>query len=312
MLQIGPLGFQSPLILAPLAGYTNLPFRLLCKRHGAGYCVSEMISCHGLYYNQAATFKLAETALEEKPVSLQLFGADPSMMVDAAKRLMDFAPDMIDINMGCPVKKVTKKGAGAALLQTPALAEEIVTRVVKSVDIPVTVKTRLGVNQQSIICNEFGKRMEGAGCAALTLHARTWAQGFSGTIQQGYIKELKAALTIPVIGNGDIGSYQDAIKMMRDTGCDGVMIGRAALGNPWVFDAGGRPSSVAAICTAAIEHLELIEGYLEVDRLLGLIKNQMSKYFKGVRMASEIRQKIFAASCFTGIKELLLAIKEAS
>ena len=305
MLQIAHLSFASPFVLAPLAGYSDLPFRLLCRRYGAGYCVSEMISCHGLAYNQSNTLKLLKSTPEDRPISLQLFGADPSVMADAAEILATYSPDMIDINMGCPVKKVTKRGAGAALMADPHLAEKIVKMVVSRVSLPVTVKIRSGKDNNSINAAVVAKIAEDQGAAAITVHARTWAQGFSGLSDQRVIADVKRTVTIPVIGNGDVLTYQDGLKMLTETGCDGVMIGRAALGNPWIFRANNRPESLGEITAVAQEHLRLLEEYLPTARILGHVKSQISRYFKGVAGSSSLRQKIFAAESLTVLREIL-------
>ncbi|MDP3694760.1 MAG: tRNA dihydrouridine synthase DusB, partial [Desulfocapsaceae bacterium] len=230
MLQIADLTFVSPFILAPLAGYTDLPFRQLCREFGAGLVVSEMISCHGLAYRQANTLAMLASNPAERPVSFQLFGADPAIMGQAAAILSTFHPDLIDINMGCPVKKVTKRGAGAALMQDPPLARAIITSVIKNSRVPVTVKTRIGVDSQHISAVDFAKMAEDAGVAAVTIHGRTWAQGFTGTADWDIIAQVKQAVSCPIIGNGDIHSHAQGLEMMRQTGCDGIMIGRAALG----------------------------------------------------------------------------------
>lgn len=304
-LKIGPLDFDSPFILAPLAGYSDLPFRLLCRRYGAGYCVSEMISCHGLVYQQSKTLQMLKSVTEEKPVSFQLFGADPDVMVEAAQILASYQPEMLDINMGCPVRKVTKRGAGAALMTTPAVAQEIVTRIVKEITIPVTVKIRSGPNFDTINAVPFAMMLEDCGAAAVTVHGRTWSQAFSGTSDPKVISEVKKALKIPVIGNGDVLSLKDGFTLMRKTGCDGVMIGRGALGNPWVFTTEGRPTTVGAITTGALAHLLLIEKFLPAERVLGYIKNHMSRYYKGLHGCSQIRQDVFACQSVEQLREYL-------
>lgn len=303
MLQIAHLSFASPFVLAPLAGYSDLPFRLLCRRYGAGYCVSEMISCHGLVYGQENTFKLFASVPEEKPVALQLFGADPEIMADAAEILASNAPQMIDINMGCPVKKVTKRGAGAALMTDRKLAENILKKIVARISIPITVKIRSGKDTQSINAPVFAKMAEDSGVAAITVHARTWSQGFSGHIDPSVITHVKNAVKIPVLGNGDVLSYQDGQKMMAETGCDGVMIGRGALGNPWIFQEKGRPTHLTEILTGAREHLQLLEEFLPAERLLGHIKSQISPYFRGLPGSSTLRVKLFSAGNLQSLRE---------
>lgn len=305
MLQIASLSIPSPFILAPLAGYSDLPFRLLCREFGAGLCVSEMISCHGLVYKQKNTLKMLATVRDERPVSFQLFGADPQVMGEAAAILSEYGPDLIDINMGCPVKKVTKRGAGAALMTQPELARKITSAVIKNTSIPVTAKIRSGKNTSAIVAPEFAKMLEDQGVAAITVHGRTWAQGFSGTVDPEVIKAVKERLTIPVIGNGDVLSLDDGEKMMRDTDCDGVMIGRGALGNPWVFQREGRPEQMSDITKVARHHLELIEQFLPAEKVLGYIKNHICRYFREIHGSSMMRKAIFEARDLASLRELI-------
>ncbi len=242
---------------------------------------------------------------EERPVAFQLFGADPEVMADAAEILAAYGPDMLDINMGCPVRKVTKRGAGAALMTDPGLARSILAKIVSRVSIPVTVKIRSGKDSNSINAPAFAKMLEDTGASAITVHARTWSQGFSGQIDKEIITRVKSTVSIPVIGNGDVMSCLDGRKMMEETGCDGVMIGRGALGNPWVFQESGRPSDVRQIVIGAKAHLALIEEFLPTERVLGYIKNHMSRYFKGLPGSSALRQNIFTAPNVATIKEQL-------
>ena len=305
MLQIAHLSFASPFVLAPLAGFSNLPFRLLCRHYGAGYSVSEMISCHGLVYGQKTTLQLLASVPEERPVSFQLFGADPEVMADAAEIMAAHSPEMIDINMGCPVKKVTKRGAGAALMADRNLAENILKKIVARVSIPITIKIRSGTDANSITASIFAKMAEDQGVAAITVHARTWSQGFSGQIDPTVIADVKKAVKIPVIGNGDILSRQDGLKMMAETGCDGVMIGRGALGNPWIFKESGRPENLREIAAGAREHLRLIEEFLPAERLLGHVKSQIARYFKGLPGSSALRVEVFAAQDLQSLRNIL-------
>ncbi len=305
MVTIAGFSLDSPFILAPLAGYTDLPFRLLCRRYGAGYCVSEMISCHGITYRQKKTLGMLQTIEEEQPVSFQLFGNDPDIMAEAASIMTEYHPAMIDINMGCPVKKVTKRGAGAALMSEPQLAEQIIKKVISATHLPVTVKIRCGVNAKQINGVTFARMAEQAGVSAIAVHGRTWSQGFSGSADHTVLAEIKKSVAIPVIGNGDILNYDEGLKLMQDTGCDGVMIGRGALGNPWIFSGNNRPDSGEKIKSAALEHLDLIEQYLPADRVLGQIKNHISRYFKGLPGSSRIRQKIFSCHSVRELREVL-------
>lgn len=308
MFTIAHLRLSSPLILAPLAGYSDLPFRLLCREFGAGLCVSEMISCHGLVYQQKKTLQMLASVSEEKPVSFQLFGSDVYTMAKAVDLLNQFQPDLIDINMGCPVKKVTKKGAGAALMATPRLAEQIISEVIKNSENPVTVKFRTGVNSASETCIDFGRMAEQNGVSAITVHGRNWAQGFTGSANWHIIGRVKDSVSIPVIGNGDISSYIDAMKQMKNSGCDGVMIGRAALGNPWVFSKEGRPDSYDQILPGVWRHLELMERYLDVHRLFAMVKNHIGRYFKNLEHSSTIRKQIYDCQSFSDLQHLFTTI----
>ena len=309
-MQIGTLELSSPFILAPLAGYTDLPFRLLCREHGAGLVYSEMISCHGLVYQQRNTLEMLDTVAEERPVAMQLFGAEPEIMGKAAACLSQLPIDLIDINMGCPVRKVIKKGAGCALMRQPKLAERVIRQVRANTDLPVTVKIRLGWNHQEINGPEFAKMAEGAGAAAIIVHGRTWSDGFGGIADRAGIARVKAAITVPVIGNGDILSYRDGLAMMAETGCDAVMIGRGALGNPFIFSPEGSPGNLAAILPSLTRHLDLIERFCRPEHVLARTKNQAGRYFKGHPGSSEIRKRIYAAANFAELRLVIQQLDE--
>lgn len=308
MLEIADISLDSPLILAPLAGYTDLPFRLLCREFGAGLTVSEMISCHGLVYKQKKTLKMLASTDEDKPVSYQLFGADPAIMGEAAALLSTFQPTMIDINMGCPVKKVTKRGAGSALMQDIHLAEKILAAVVKQATVPVTIKTRKGINQEQTTALEFTRMSEATGAAAITIHGRTWAQGFTGKADWAVVRQAKAIATIPVIGNGDVLSFSQAITRMDETGCDGIMIGRGALGNPWAFAKNGRPQTLNAIVHGVLRHLELIAEHLDTKRQLAYIRNHASRYFSDFPGSSKIRHTIHSTESFHDLENFIASL----
>jgi len=303
-LQIKSLHLESPLILAPLAGYTDLAFRLLCRQFGAGLCYTEMISCHGLVYQKEKTQLLTRTVPEERPVALQLFGADPIIMGEAAALVSDMPVDIIDINMGCPVRKVTKKGAGAALMKDAYLAATIISEVCNNTNLPVTVKIRTGWNHDSTVAPDFAKMAEDSGASAIAVHGRTWSQGFVGQVDWQTIARVKKNVAIPVIGNGDVNSYQEALQFMDNTGCDGIMIGRAALGNPWVFSPEGIPTSLAKRVAGLKRHLELIQEFSNTDKILPKIKNQAGRYFKGIAGGSAIRMQIYQAGSFDEILKL--------
>ena len=301
---IGSVELDNPFILAPLAGYTDLPFRLLCRQHGAGCCFSEMISCHGLSYEQDKTLAMLATHPEERPVAIQLFGAEPAVMGRAAAMVSAYPIDIIDINMGCPVKKVIKKGAGSALMKAPGLAREIIRQVVANTDKPVTVKIRSGWSHDRINAPDFALMAEEAGAKAITVHARTWSDGFGGTVDWGVIAAVKQAVSIPVIGNGDLASYEEGEKMMAATGCDGVMIGRAALGAPWIFATEPPLVTMALRANTLSRHLVLIAQYLPAERLLGHIKSTACRYFKGAHGGAAIRNQIFAVHSFAALVDL--------
>ncbi len=291
---IGPVALDSPLIAAPLAGYSDLAFRLLCRRHGAGMVFSEMISCHGLIHRQKATFDLCRSIEAERPLALQIFGAEPESMGEAAAILAESPADVIDINMGCPVRKVVKKGAGAALMRDPALARKVIAAVVKNSPKPVTVKIRSGWNHQEKNAVEIAKIAEDEGCAAVTIHGRTWSDGFGGRVSYDDIAAVRRAIKkIPVIANGDINTPADIDTMREKTGCELMMIGRAGLGNPWIFAAKPRPTTPAALMNAALELLDLMERHAACAPGRG--KNIISRFARGFAGAAKLRQEIFSA-----------------
>lgn len=303
-MQLKSLILETPLILAPLAGYSDLPFRLLCRKYGASLCYTEMISCHGLVYDKNMTLQMTRTVPEEKPVALQLFGADPVKMGEAAEIVSAMDIDIIDINMGCPVKKVIKKGAGAALMKNPRLAASIINAVSRKTEKPVTIKIRTGWNHDTIVASEFARMAEDNGASGVAVHGRTWSQGFAGPVDWQTIARVKKNISIPVIGNGDIGTYQQAMDTLERSGCDGIMVGRAALGNPWVFSPEGTPVTLMGRMNGLRHHLELIQKYYDPDKILARIKNQAGRYFKGIAGGSFIRRKIYNAMNFSEILAL--------
>jgi tRNA-dihydrouridine synthase B len=263
-----------------------------------------MISCHGLVYNKKKTLLMTQTAAAERPVALQLFGADPEKMGEAAAIVTDMDIDIIDINMGCPVKKVVKKGAGAALMKNPDLAAAIIRQVCRKTSLPVTVKIRTGWNHDAIVAHTFAKMAEDNGASGIAVHGRTWAQGFGGTVDWQTISRVKNSVSIPVIGNGDITTYKEAKAFLASSGCDGIMIGRGALGNPWVFTPEGTPTTLAERMEGLQRHLQLISKHTDPDKILAKIKNHAGRYFKGIRGGSSIRRQIYAAPNFAALLEL--------
>lgn len=234
-LRIGNVEVDNNLILAPMAGVTDLPFRLLCREQGCGLLYTEMVSAKAILYQNKNTFALLKMEPSEHPIALQLFGSEPEVMAEAAVMLEREPFDILDINMGCPVPKIVNNGEGSALMKNPKLAQEIVSAVAKAVKKPVTVKFRKGFTEDCINAAEFAKVLEFAGAAAVAVHGRTRQQYYSGRADWDSIRQVKEAVSIPVIGNGDVTSPESAQRMLLETGCDGVMIGRGARGNPWLF-----------------------------------------------------------------------------
>ncbi len=311
-MQIRELTLDGSLFLAPLAGYTDLPFRLLCREHGAALCYSEMVSCHGLCFGQQKTLALLQSDPGDQPLAVQLFGSEPEIMGRAAALVNDHPVQLIDINMGCPVRKVVRKGAGAALMKDPDRAAAIIRAVCANTTLPVTVKFRSGWNSDAITAPEFAQVAEEAGAAAVTVHARTWAQGFGGRADWRVIGRVRQAVSIPVIGNGDILCSEDGQRMMAETGCDGVMIGRGALGNPWVFSSKGRPATLAERLPAMRRHLDLARRYLPKHQAPFRVRNHAVRYLTGIRGASRIRQQIMACHDLDALATLLQELAHAT
>ncbi len=234
-MQINELRLDGRVILAPMAGIGNLPFRLLCRKFGAALVSSEMISCHGLIRNQPNTLELLATHPDEHPVAFQLFGADPEVMAEAGLKIVEAGGDLVDLNFGCPVPKVVRHGGGAAMLKEPGRLQAIVAACVRKSPRPVTVKIRAGWEQDRVNAVEIAQRVEDAGAAAITVHARTRSQKFEGRADWNIISEVVGRVSIPVIGNGDVRTGEDAARMLEETGCAGVMVGRGAMGRPWIF-----------------------------------------------------------------------------
>lgn len=234
-MKIGNVELKNQVVLAPMAGVTDLPFRILCSEQGAGLICTEMVSAKAISFHNKNTEALLETAPEERPVSLQLFGSDPDIISQMAACIEERPFDILDINMGCPVPKVAGNGEGSALMRNPKLVEQIISKTVRAIRKPVTVKMRKGFTQSEVNAVEIAKIAEAAGASAIAVHGRTRDQYYSGNADWEIIRQVKEAVNIPVIGNGDVDSPQKARAMLDETGCDAVMIGRAARGNPWIF-----------------------------------------------------------------------------
>ena len=313
-LKIGNVALSNPYILAPMAGVTDLPFRLLCKEQGAGLLCMEMVSAKAIQYNNKNTKALLEIHPEEEPVSLQLFGSDPEVISEVAKQIEELPFAILDINMGCPVPKIVRNGEGSALMNQPNLVHEIVSKTVKAIQKPVTVKIRKGFNDESINAVEIAKIIEDAGGAAVAVHGRTREQYYSGKADWDIIRQVKEAVSIPVIGNGDVTSGESALAMMRKTGCDGVMIGRGAQGNPWIFSE-LREYEKTGQMPARPSNEELKEMMLRHARLqmqykgdfLGIreMRKHVAWYTTGLPNSAKLRGEINAVESYEELETLL-------
>lgn len=301
VLKIGNVTLENNVILAPMAGVTDLPFRLLCKKQGAGLVCMEMISAKAILYHNKNTEELMRILPEERPVSLQLFGSDPQIMGEIAGRIQDRPFDVLDINMGCPVPKVVNNGEGSALMREPKLAQEIIRRVVQASEKPVTVKIRKGFDKARENAVEVAKRAEEAGAAAIAVHGRTREQFYAGKADWEIIARVKEAVGVPVIGNGDVDGPESAAKMLGETGCDGVMVGRAARGNPWIFrdivsylETGILPTAPDAgeKCACILEHAALMRQYKGEYTAVREMRKHVSWYTFGYPHSAKLRGEI--------------------
>ena len=293
------LDFDHKIILGPMAGVTDLPFRILCKEQGADIMITEMVSAKGLMYGSKKTDLLLKTCPEEKPVGVQLFGNDPEILSGEARKLQARDFDFIDINMGCPVPKIVNNGEGSALMKDPSLVERIVREVSDAVSIPVTVKIRAGFDAENMNAVEVALAAERGGAAAVAVHARTRDQYYSGKADWNIIKEVKSALKIPVIGNGDISSYKDVQDMMSLTGCDSVMIARAAKGNPWIFNEIKEGLKGNVVERRSVEELrEMMKRHVrlmveEKGEYIGIreMRKHVAWYTEGIYGSSKLRRR---------------------
>lgn len=292
-MRIGDLDLKTPWILAPMAGVSEMPFRRLAFRYGAGLCPTELVSAEGLIRASARTLRyLRRDETWERPFAVQIFGGKLESMVEAARVAKTHGAEIVDINMGCPVPKVFKNGAGCALMAEPERAADIVRGMREATGLPVTAKIRSGLDASRINCVEVGLALESAGCAAVAIHPRTRSQGYAGHADWGLIRRLKDALRIPVIGNGDVKSPSDARRMMEETGCDAVMIGRGALGNPWIFREleGGSPPTTAERHAVVMEHFRShVEFRGDPRAAVRQFRKHIGWYAKGLVGASAFR-----------------------
>jgi nifR3 family TIM-barrel protein len=323
-LRVGPLRVWPPVVLAPMAGVTNPPFRTLCRRHGAGLYVSEMITARALVEGNRKTLLLASFSPEEQTRSLQLYGVDPRYVGEAVRFLVgEGRIDHLDMNFGCPVRKVTSKGGGAAIPLKPRLLERIVRAAVAAAGaVPVTIKFRIGIDDGHSTFLEAGRVGQEEGCAAVALHARTAAQLYDGEARWEAIAELKRAVTrIPVLGNGDVWEAQDALRMMRQTGCDGVVVGRGCLGRPWlfrdladVFD--GRepaePPRLGGVVEVMLEHARLLAGWLgDEAAAMRAFRKHSAWYTKCFPGSAPLRQRLMGVLALAELREVLAAVDPA-
>lgn len=312
-LQIGNVTLQNNLILGPMAGVTDLPFRLLCKEQGAGLLCMEMVSAKAILYKNKNTEELLAIDEREHPVSLQLFGSDPDIISEIAKRIEHRPFDILDINMGCPVPKVVNNGDGSALMKNPKLAGEIIERTVQAVKKPVTVKIRKGFDEQHVNAVEMAHIAQESGAAAIAVHGRTREQYYSGKADWDIIRQVKETVKIPVIGNGDLKTAEDVIAMKKQTGCDGFMIARGAEGNPWIFaqilhylKTGNElpKASFAEVTEMLLRHARMQLEFKGEYTGIREIRKHAAWYTAGYRNSSRLRGKINEVENFNQLKEL--------
>lgn len=320
-MNIGNIELSAPLALAPMAGITDLPFRLICRRLGCGMTVSEMVSAKGLLYKNVKTTEMLRIDDGERPTAIQLFGSVPAELAEAARMVEASGADMIDFNMGCPVPKIVNNGEGSALMKNPQLAHDILAAMVKAVKIPVTVKFRAGWDDANRNAVEVARAVEAAGVSAVAVHGRTRQQFYEGKADWSIIADVKQAVKVPVFGNGDIFTVADGLRMLEQTGCDGLMIGRGADGNPWLFTALAaalrgeplpQPPSLKERLAQAAEHLEMLSAYKNEVVAVKEMRRHISAYLKGMPHAAEFRGSFHKVDTQEQFSELLAEYSECA
>lgn len=308
MLELGRIKLASPLVLAPIAGFTDSPFRKICISHGCGLTMTELISAEGIVRKNKKTMDLLKFTAEERPFAIQIFGRKPETMAAAAEVVESLSPDLIDINMGCPARKVVGSGNGASLLREPQLVNRIAEAVVKKTKLPVSAKIRIGWDESSLNYMDVVKALEDSGVSMIIVHGRTRAQQYSGKADWNVIREIREKSSVPIIGNGDIDSYKMAHEMMEFSGCPAVMIGRGAIGNPWIFS-GRTPDSLEIIETIKMHLNLMLDEY--GNRGIHMMRKHIVRYIHGTKNAAKARSAIVTASSREDIISILDKLEES-